>query len=240
MASKEFTIKRIEGKQKEITKLEKKLARIRKVESLGWDTENNPYFYDESDLRWCLKDLESAKEALAEYQADLAEIEAKDASRNVQAIIDFLDGWKAHVKAYYEDMASKYPSAQAEKVTKYKALCAEKKFYEAYKLENSFRSTWSFLTPYLHVVRHRGICLDDEKLAKSLEQEAKDKYDTIIDKTCKIVGTITDASNLSVGSKGDLNGYIIGTDGTASVKTIGAGGYNIQCFHYRTLIHEMK
>ena len=80
----------------------------------------------------------------------------------------------------------------------------------------------------------------EEKLAKELDQEAKRKYDFIIERTNAIVGQITDASNLCIGAKGDLNGYIIGTDGKAKVQTVGAGGYNIMCFHYRTLINPMK
>ena len=39
---------------------------------------------------------------------------------------------------------------------------------------------------------------------------------------------------------GDINGIIVGTEGKAKIQTIGAGGYNIQCFHFRTLIHEIK
>lgn len=78
------------------------------------------------------------------------------------------------------------------------------------------------------------------RLERDLVQEANRKYDFIIERTNHIVGTITDASNLEIGDKDDLNGYIIGTKGKAKVQTIGAGGYNIQCFHFRTLINPMK
>lgn len=54
------------------------------------------------------------------------------------------------------------------------------------------------------------------------------------------VGTITDAAALYIGPEGDINGIIVGTEGKAKIQTIGAGGYNIQCFHFRTLIHEIK
>ena len=66
------------------------------------------------------------------------------------------------------------------------------------------------------------------------------KYDDIINRTVKITGPITDASNLKVGGKGDLNGFIIGENGKAKVETIGAGGWNIQRWHLRTLVHQMK
>lgn len=82
--------------------------------------------------------------------------------------------------------------------------------------------------------------IDMNELNKMLNQEADDKYDFIIERTNGIVGQITDASNLSVGDKGDLNGRIDGTNGSAWVETIGAGGYNIQCFHFRTLIKPIR
>lgn len=75
-----------------------------------------------------------------------------------------------------------------------------------------------------------------DALAKLLKREAELKYDDIINRTNSIVGQITDATNLSIGLKGDLNGFIVGTRGKASVNTIGAGGWNIQVYHFRTLI----
>lgn len=96
---------------------------------------------------------------------------------------------------------------------------------------------YEWLRPYSD---ERTIEAATAKLEKDLRNEADRKYDFIIERTNEIVGTITDASNLTIGDKEDLNGYIIGTRGRAKVQTIGAGGYNIQCFHFRTLITEMK
>ena len=78
-----------------------------------------------------------------------------------------------------------------------------------------------------------------QKLLKDLEAEYNRKYDFIIERTNAIVGQITDATNLTI-TNGELNGVIIGTRGVARVTTIGAGGYNIQKFHFRTLVNAVK
>ena len=94
---------------------------------------------------------------------------------------------------------------------------------------------YEWLKPYIN-----ERTLDDcfAKFKKDVDKEWTRKYDFIIERTNAIVGQITDASNLKIGAKHDLNGYIIGTKGTAKVQTIDAGGYNIQCYHFRTLINK--
>lgn len=77
-------------------------------------------------------------------------------------------------------------------------------------------------------------------LEKTIEEEKMAKLVDLIARINSVVGTITDASGLYVSGKGDINGIIAGTEGKAKVETITAGGYNIQCLHYRTLIHEFK
>ena len=77
-------------------------------------------------------------------------------------------------------------------------------------------------------------------LERTMEEEKRAKLLDLIGRIMSTVGTITDASALYIGPEGDINGYIVGTEGKAKIQTIGAGGYNIQCFHFRTLIHEYK
>lgn len=100
MASIEYITKRLEGKKAEIDKLEKKLERINKAEASGW--EDNPYYYSESDKRWTLRDLEDAKKALCDWGEKLAQAEEKAASRNVPAILQFLEMWKARCFDHFE------------------------------------------------------------------------------------------------------------------------------------------
>ena len=80
----------------------------------------------------------------------------------------------------------------------------------------------------------------EEWLERTMEEEKRAKLLDLIGRIMSTVGTITDASALYIGPEGDINGYIVGTEGKAKIQTIGAGGYNIQCFHFRTLIHEYK
>lgn len=76
-------------------------------------------------------------------------------------------------------------------------------------------------------------------LEKTIEAEKKARLADMITRINKVVGTILDASDLHM-SNGEINGTVAGTEGRAKVQTIGAGGYNIQRFHFRTLVHELK
>ncbi|MFJ8247349.1 hypothetical protein [Peribacillus asahii] len=84
---------------------------------------------------------------------------------------------------------------------------------------------------------------EEERLAwldKTLEQEKKRKMIDLIHRISKVTGEITDASLLKINVKGNLDGFVTGEKGKAKVETIGAGGWNIQVFHFRTLVHPVK
>lgn len=260
MASIDYIMKRIEGKEKEIAKLTKKLERIHKAQATNWEV--NPYWYSEYDLKYTTRDLEDAKRMLEDYKAKLATETEKANSRNVKAIIEFLEAWKARVEKFYGERFAKYPAALEQYQEDMKQFDLD--YYEERKLKKekylewldynerrsavkeAFQMRFGFLDPYIsrkynpETQRYDLWQMDEEKLAKDLKEDANRKYDNIIERTNEICGTIKDAAGLKVGDKGELDGYVIGERGTAHVHTIGAGGYNIQCFHFRVLVHELK
>lgn len=269
MASVEFLQKRVDGKEKELDKLNKKLERIRKVEAQNWE-DPNPYYYSSHDLKVTLRDIEEVQKALDSYRAQLeAEVE-KASSRNVPVIIEFLNNWRTRVtefhlekfKEYYDErqmvrdlhlnsVSGFCANADSPEYAAYKA--AEAAFHNkcyGYYEKRAFINRWGkqdyntikikdgeyeWLKPYINEYTLDAAM---DKFKKDIDKEWIRKYDFIIERTNAIVGQITDASDLRIGAKHDLNGYIIGTNGRAKVQTIDAGGYNIQCYHFRTLINK--
>lgn len=221
---------------------------FQKAQELAWSVDTLT-----DDVKALHKSLEELRTKVAKYEAELQEAEEKANSRNVKVILDFLQAWKERVRTYYirhtEDWIRSlmdYYKEDHKYVEWYNSHFEERKNKELMKeikkpveKAKAIHAKFSYLDSYMY--RSNGsYILDMEKLNKDLDREADRKYDFIIERTNEIVGQITDASGLTIGLKDDLNGFIVGTKRTASVQTIGAGGYNIQCFHFRTLIHKVK
>lgn len=270
MATVEYIQSRLDSARKNLEKLENKLERINKAESTDWKV--NPYYYDESDKLYTLKEIELAKKSIEKYEADIQSTVEKDNSRDVPAILEFLENWKQRVFTTYEEIIKAYFEAKKEVRRLYEVFCKTGNVYDTtsaeylaydsarialyskikgYYEERPFTNRWGESDKKDVKVREgewevakayiNQVSYDDaiKHLNKDIAEEAKRKYDFIIERVNSICGQITDASNLKVGAKGDLNGIIVGTKGSASLSTIGAGGYAVQIFHYRTLIHKI-
>lgn len=119
-------------------------------------------------------------------------------------------------------------------------VIAEKEVIEGSK--NAPQVIVDFVNRYGELVRSWLKCytkMTDEQIDKQVEADKQAKIFMLNARVEKITGKITNADNLKVSEKGDLTGYIEGEKGKAQVQTILAGGWNIQCYHYRTLVHEM-
>lgn len=75
-------------------------------------------------------------------------------------------------------------------------------------------------------------------LEQDCEAEKKSKMLRLVGEVTAITGQITDAKGLYIRA-GDLNGTILGEKGAANVQTFSAGGWNIQCFHFRTRVDDV-
>ena len=247
-------------------KIMNKKAEIAHRESLIAKLEAKiPTITDKFDKEWAEDDLHTSKckladlkETLARFEAQLAKAkEAKkeqDALPVIQDIKDFLDEWEERVVEYVKgnvDCLRKYHEADSKYCEIYnthgygysdkeewrKAL--ESAEYEA----NGWKSRIHPLTArFLAIKRENGIRvygIDEKALRELLAKEKELRYAKLVRQVIAEVGVILEAKNLYDGEKGDINGYVKGENGTAHVWTIGAGGWNIQCFHYRTLVKKV-
>ena len=143
----------------------------------------------------------------------------------VEAVEAFLKNWEAQAIGYYK--------AEVEEYYKMKVELAHMRWSERqYHLRARFTgAVEKYCEIYNDEKRNEKIVAD---MAKEVEARRIDLYN----RCAKIVGTVTDAIGLRLGNNGSINGFVIGTEGKAEVETIYAGGYNIQCLHYRVLVKK--
>ena len=199
----------------------------------------------DGDIKRANRDLEDAQSILNKYQSQIDNETSKEGTRNIKVILDFLKDWKERVYTIYEkaindcfEMVRKLKDAWG--TEEYKDL--KKEYSEnlnGSKTESGYKKEgkWQFISPYISRYNNPTKCLD--RVKKDLEDEANRKYDFIVKRVNELVGEIKDASDLRIGTKGDLNGFIEGTNGTVHVQTVEAGGYNKQIFHFRTLFNKL-
>lgn len=84
----------------------------------------------------------------------------------------------------------------------------------------------------------------EEQIKKDNHKAVEQLILNLINRTVELVGTITDANALRLDRDNNgyaiINGIVIGTDGTVRIESIGAGGHNIQRYHIRVLVKEVK
>lgn len=80
---------------------------------------------------------------------------------------------------------------------------------------------------------------DEEIHAKNVS-DAEELVRELYFRVAAITGTVETWSGLHVAQDGHgLDGIVTGKEGTCKVQTVGAGGYNIQRFHFRCLTHKV-
>lgn len=118
----------------------------------------------------------------------------------------------------------------------------ERKYLNAPQVIKDFCEKWRVDATFYFITHHDNSksdpfrYRDEEYIKRSIADEAKMRALQICYKVWDKCGEIVDASGLHWGNDCSLNGQIIGTRGIAYVETIIAGGYNIQCEHFRVLV----
>lgn len=208
------------------------------------------------DIKGAEKKLKEAETILANWQGKLDVELEKERFLNDEApqvILDFLNDWKQkayewHIKRYEDFLifAKKLREEEEELRKSLQGLTSRREQREKLKEHGlDFSSIEQRKRQFAGatVLRMAGIYDEEQRLKwleSVLEEERKAKMLDLINRINTVVGAITDASKLEVNEKGNLDGFITGEKGKAKIETVGAGGWNIQCFHYRTLVHKVE
>lgn len=235
---------RIENGKKNLEKLNAKLERINVALAGG----PNPYYYRESDLRHTIKEIAAQEESLKKYQVQLEKEINRENGPKIEVLVKFLELWKERANDFYKREAlslhemflkereelAPYISNGCVKNSCYKEYDDVRKNYKTFIINN-----FSVVTRDLYK-KNTESHIDEEKLERLLNEEMKRKYEDLVVRVTKVVGEIKDCGYLTLGDNGSINGRIIGSKSDAYVETIYAGGYNIQCLHYRVLVKPIK
>lgn len=152
---------------------------------------------------------------------------------NLKEIKEFINQWKVKAINYYHQAIEDYKKEYKELNEKYSYSNDDYKKEKRQLLEKYNQIVINLSSGYSPKDR-------EERLLKIIEREAAAKEKTLIARVNKEVGLIVKALRLNVGLNGELNGTIKGESGTCKIETIYAGGYNVQCLHYRVLVHKIN
>lgn len=214
--------------------------------SILWDYHYKICDYTES-IKNARRDIEDKEATLATYRERLAKAEEKeDALNNLPACMtEFMDSmvelWDAWDKWRRESVKGAHEE--------YYELCEKerkarrehgKDSEEAKELSKEARE---LIESYSYFEWNELCRLDDNEIHERNVKAGKSLVIDLYNRVAEIVGKFENADNLKVtrGNKNIavINGTVEGNGRIAKVQSIGAGGYNIQRFHIRTLVHEV-
>lgn len=165
--------------------------------------------------------------------------DAHDAEKKLQEQMKVVENWKERLdrqveieRTFITDIPEAFKEAREDLKARWiKSDIAEREaMYKSYKELDykEFRKIYTYSA-------EQSLRKTDEEFEKIEERESMLWVLDLYNRVYNITGKATDCSRLVFNGKA-LNGTVIGENGTATVETIEAGGYNIQRFHYRVLV----
>ncbi len=258
MATIEFILNRINSFESQIEKAKVTIERHKKnieknQKALEKENDTSKHWWYKSNINYAEGNISSTLKKIAQLEKKLNDLYEErnrlDAKRDNPVLVQFLNAWKVKVEEYYHNQYNALKENDTEQLYKEYSKCkneVEHKYYEGEisyqdckeELKANLRNFYGKYIDALHYCKSkRNPVFNEEKFQSELKADWIKKYDMIISRVTEVVGEIKNA-DLYIGLNGELNGIVEGELGKCKVETIGAGGYNIQCFHFRVLVHK--
>lgn len=227
----------------------------------NWDDDAYDFNWKVDQLRDNLDKLFDLETICKNWEVKYNTQLTKENAPKIEILWDFLTRWENNAREWYKRNSKLYYDLYTNEDKEWETYKTTKEYQEEmdyiqylypnnqkwaieYKVERRWKERYyEDINMFTKDItsgskEHR---IDMERLNKFLAQEKVHKYEDLCNRITSVVGEILDVSNLSIGEKqGELNGIVVGSKAKAKVETIGAGGWNIQCFHYRVLVNKVK
>lgn len=240
--------------KKEAT-LERHIAKSIKIQNeiiaRGWNLEAGKYqkidTEEHEDCYWTFCDYANAVESIKDTKEAIKEkkaIVSKWAVKLEEALKEEkeADELPEVLKTFRNEVVKMWNRWDKEKREEYRNIYKQMQEEDTDRLKmNAYRE---FIKRYKYT-GYEFMRITDEEINKTNTRNAEALVMNLWTRVKEIVGMVTDYEELIIRQGNEwegivINGFVKGTNGTALVETIGAGGYNIQKFHYRTLVKKYQ
>jgi vacuolar-type H+-ATPase subunit I/STV1 len=209
------------------------------------------------DIRRINREIDDIKKSIEGYKEKLSSIQPVE---EIPVLRRFIEKWKRSAIVFY--------TQEHEKLVAYKKLIQDKQkiYIEWYKELTGYSYSGCYNASIKETENKRvelgidaesirkyqkdnftALTLDigisegwKAQLEKYIQAEAERKYRNFLVRIKSCVGDTLDCSGLYISPNAEISGIAVGELGKVRVETITAGGYNIQCLHYRILVNMVN
>jgi len=161
-------------------------------------------------------------------------------NRAPKVVLEFIENWKENARNFYTSKVEEFLTADKElraTLSSSNELCSKEDAKTHEELCNLYKKYFNEFGWMIYYAQYPNIDWTyADEIEKIITNEAERKLVKFILTVEKKAGKIIDADMLYIGSDLSINGHVRGEIKNVKVWTIFAGGYNIQCLHYRVLV----